>query len=111
MNHILAHNSHYLGAHTMTHTSMPRVRLRANGQAVRGTLTSGANFGQKTLSLMVMAKTAFIRGQIEMSLEHLDDSRRTYYSLTIRYRRALASPSEPARSTSGSVNWSSDTAF
>ncbi|TWF48041.1 ATP-binding protein [Neorhizobium alkalisoli] len=72
VNRILAHNSHYLGAHDDAYEYAARA-LRANGQAVRGTLTSGANFGQKTLSLMVMAKTAFIRGQIEMSLEHLDE--------------------------------------
>lgn len=72
VNRILAHNSHYLGAHDDAYEYAARA-LRANGQAVRGTLTSGANFGQKTLSLMVMAKTAYIRGQIETSLEHLDE--------------------------------------
>ncbi len=72
VNRILAHNSHYLGAHEDAYEYAARA-LRANGQAVRGTLTSGANFGQKTLSLMVMAKTAYIRGHIKTSLEHLDD--------------------------------------
>jgi tetratricopeptide (TPR) repeat protein len=72
VNRILAHNYHYLGAHEDAYEHAARA-LRANGQAVRGTLTSGANFGQKTLSLMVMAKTAYIRGQIETSLEHLDE--------------------------------------
>jgi predicted ATPase/DNA-binding winged helix-turn-helix (wHTH) protein len=72
VNRILAHNYHYLGAHKDAYEHAARA-LRTNGQAVRGTLTSGANFGQKTLSLMVMAKTAFIRGQIETSLQHLDE--------------------------------------
>ncbi|MGF9565063.1 winged helix-turn-helix domain-containing protein [Neorhizobium sp. BT27B] len=72
VNRILAHNSHYLGAHDDAYKYAMRA-LRANGLAVRGTLTSGANFGQKTLSLMVMAKTAYIRGQIDTSLEHLDE--------------------------------------
>lgn len=72
VNRILAHNSHYLGAHEDAYDYALRA-LRANGQAVRGTLTSGASFGQKTLSLMVMAKTAYLRGQIKTSLEHLDE--------------------------------------
>lgn len=72
VNRILAHNSHYLGAHDDAYDYATRA-LRANGLAVRGTLTSGANFGQKTLSLMVLAKTAYIRGQIESSMEHLDE--------------------------------------
>lgn len=72
VNRILAHNSHYLGAHGDAYEYASRA-LRANGQAVRGTLTSGASFGQKTLSLMVMAKTAYLRGHIETALEHLDE--------------------------------------
>lgn len=72
MNRILAHNSHYLGAHDEAYDYALRA-LQANGQAVRGTLTSGASFGQKTLSLMVMAKTAYLRGQIKIALEHLDE--------------------------------------
>ncbi|MBB3979547.1 putative ATPase/DNA-binding winged helix-turn-helix (wHTH) protein [Rhizobium azooxidifex] len=69
---ILAHNNHYLGRHDDAYAHARRA-LDANGLAVRGTLTSGASFGQKTLSLMVMAKTAYLRGQIDKSLEHLDE--------------------------------------
>ncbi len=69
---ILAHNNHYLGRHDDAYAHARR-SFEANGRAVRGTLTSGANFGQKTLSLMVMAKTAYLRGEIEIALEHLDE--------------------------------------
>jgi predicted ATPase/DNA-binding winged helix-turn-helix (wHTH) protein len=69
---ILAHNNHYLGRHDEAYARARRA-LKANGLAVRGTLTSGASFGQKTLSLMVMAKTAYLRGHIDKSLEYLDE--------------------------------------
>ncbi len=69
---ILAHNNHYLGRHNDAYAHARRA-FEANGLAVRGTLTSGASFGQKTLSLMVMAKTAYLRGEIEIALEHLDE--------------------------------------
>ncbi|MGA1830650.1 ATP-binding protein [Rhizobium wenxiniae] len=72
VNRILAHNSHYLGSHADAF-GMAEKALHANGVNVRGTLTSGANFGQKTLSLMIMAKTAYLRGEIATSLELLDE--------------------------------------
>lgn len=69
---ILAHNNHYLGYHDEAHAHARRALL-ANGKAVRGTQTSGASFGQKTLSLMILAKTAYLRGQIAASLGYLDE--------------------------------------
>lgn len=72
VNRILAHNSHYLGSHADAY-GMAEKALQANGVNVRGTLTSGANFGQKTLCLMIMAKTAYLRGEIGRSLELLDE--------------------------------------
>ncbi|MEV4610762.1 helix-turn-helix transcriptional regulator [Neorhizobium sp. LMR1-1-1.1] len=72
VNRILAHNSHYLGSHADAF-GMAEKALHANGVNVRGTLTSGANFGQKTLCLMIMAKTAYLRGEISNSLELLDE--------------------------------------
>lgn len=72
VNRILAHNSHYLGRHVDAF-AMAEKALRANGVNLRGTLTSGANFGQKTLCLMIMAKTAYLRGDIRKSLDLLDE--------------------------------------
>ncbi|TDK31213.1 adenylate cyclase [Rhizobium deserti] len=72
VNRILAHNSHYLGNHEEAF-AMAEKALHSNGVNVRGTLTSGANFGQKTLCLMIMAKTAYLRGEITNSLELLDE--------------------------------------
>lgn len=69
---IFAHNSHYLGRHDDAFR-FARQSLEANGVNIRGTLTSGANFGQKTLSLMIMAKTAYLRGEIKNSLELLEE--------------------------------------
>ena len=69
---IHAHNSHYLGKHSAAFDYAERA-LYANGVNVRGTLTSGANFGQKTLSLMIMAKTAYLRGEVGNSLALLDE--------------------------------------
>jgi predicted ATPase/DNA-binding winged helix-turn-helix (wHTH) protein len=72
VNRVLAHNSHYLGSHEEAF-AMAEKALHSNGVNVRGTLTSGANFGQKTLCLMIMAKTAYLRGEIANSLELLDE--------------------------------------
>lgn len=69
---ILAHNSHYLGQHVDA-SYFAHQALNANGGNMRGTLTSGANFGQKTLSLMVLAKTSWLRGQSQTALDFLDE--------------------------------------
>jgi predicted ATPase/DNA-binding winged helix-turn-helix (wHTH) protein len=64
---IAAHNAHYKGRHDDA-VKFAREALDSNGARKKGTTTSGANFGQRLLALMVLAKTAWITGSSSEAL-------------------------------------------
>lgn len=58
---ILAMNTHFLGQHEKTN-HLCNIAVEATRGPIGRTLTSGAGYDQKTVALMLMAKTAWIQG-------------------------------------------------
>lgn len=58
---ILAMNTHFLGQHEKTN-QLCTIAVEATRGPIGRTLTSGAGYDQKTVALMLMAKTAWIQG-------------------------------------------------
>jgi predicted ATPase len=70
---ILAMNTHFLGQHEKTH-QLCTLAVEATRGPIGRTLTSGAGFDQKTVALMLMAKTSWIQGFSQRAIALADEA-------------------------------------
>ncbi len=70
---ILAMNTHFLGEHERTN-NLCRLAVEGAKAPIGRTLTSGAGYDQKTVALMLMAKTAWIQGYSQRAMALSDEA-------------------------------------